>query len=185
MSNFDARHRLAVSYIYQLPAGSGQRLLGNARGFANLLVSGWQLAGITTLQSGWPFTVFTSQDISNTGSSNDRPNLIGDPNLPRDQRSVDRWFNTAAFQLADRGTFGNLGRNTLTAPGINNWDFSLIKNTRISEGKNLQFRAEVFNIANHPQFASPNRDASSAQFGRIFSTAVFSRQIQLGLKLIY
>ena len=60
---------------------------------------------------------------------------------------MDRWFNTAAFQIADRGTFGNLGRNTLTAPGVHNWDFSLTKNTQVSEGKNVQFRAEIFNIA--------------------------------------
>lgn len=185
LSNFDARHRLAISYIYEIPTGSGQRLLGGASGFANFLVSGWQLSGITTLQSGAPFTVFTSQDISNTGSSNDRPNLIGNPELSGGQRSVDRWFNTAAFQVAERGTFGNLGRNTLSSPGIHNWDVSITKNTKISEGKNVQFRTEVFNIANHPQFVRPNSDISSPQVGKIFATSQFSRQIQLGLKIVY
>jgi hypothetical protein len=73
----------------------------------------------------------------------------------------------------------------VTAPGVNNWDFSLMKNTSLSEGTKLQFRAEVFNLPNHPQFAIPNRDASSTQFGKIFATSSPSRQIQLGLKVIF
>lgn len=186
LSNFDVRHRLAFSYIYELPMGSGKRLMGNAKGIGNWLVSGWEISGITTLQSGSPFTVVSSADISNTGNTgNDRPNLVGEPKLPRGERSVDRWFNTAAFRVPDRGTFGNVGRDTVLGPGLHNWDVSLIKNTRLGEGKNVQFRAEGFNIANHPQFSIPRSDVSSLQFGKIFSTAVFSRQIQLGLKLIY
>ena len=73
----------------------------------------------------------------------------------------------------------------MIAPGLHNWDLSLLKNTHVGEGKNLQFRAEVFNIANHPQFDQPNSDISSPQFGKIFATTQFSRQIQLGMKLVH
>lgn len=186
LSNFDARHRLVFSYIYELPVGSNQPFWSGAHAFVGSLVSGWAVSGITTLQSGLPFTVVLSSNVSNTGNTgNDRPNLIADPNLPRSERSVNRWFNTAAFQMPAAGTFGNAGRDIVTAPGVNNWDFSVMKNTTLSEGVRLQLRAEIFNLPNHPQFAIPNRDASSPQFGRIFATASPSRQIQLGLKLIY
>jgi hypothetical protein len=186
LSNFDIRHRLALSYIYELPMGAGRFLFGDAAGFGNWLASGWELSGITTVQSGSPFTVKLSVDASNTGNTgNDRPNLVGDPYLPASERSVDRWFDKTAFEIPKTGTFGNVGRNTMTGPGMHNWDVSLSKRMPVSEGKTLQFRAEVFNIANHPQFALPDADASSAQFGKMFATSVFSRQIQLGLKLIY
>ncbi|MBI4471802.1 MAG: TonB-dependent receptor [Acidobacteria bacterium] len=184
VTDLDIRHRLVLSYIYELPLGSGQRLLGNASGIGNWLVSGWQFSGITTFQSGLPVPITTSRDISNTGGG-DRPNLVGDPKLPRSNRNVDGWFNTAAFQLPQAGTFGNVGRDAVIAPGLHNWDVSLVKNMRLAEAKNLQFRAEVFNIANHPQFDFPNGDISSTQFGKIFATTQFSRQIQLGLKFIY
>jgi len=184
-SMFDATQRLVMSYVYQLPLGSGHRLMGNLTGVPGWFVRGWELSGISTFQTGRPFTVYVSSDISNTGNNpNDRPNLVGDPYLPSSQRTPDHWFNTKAFAVPARGTIGNLGRNTLTAPGNQNSDFSLIKNSPIGERKNIQFRAEIFNILNHPNFDMPKNDVLSAQFGQIFS-AEFSRQIQLGLKLVY
>jgi hypothetical protein len=186
LSNFDIRHRLVFSYVYELPMGSGKRLLGNAQGIGSFLVSGWQISGITTFQTGPPITVRLSQDISNTGVTGaDRPNQIAKAALPRGERTIDRWFNTAAFTVPQSGTFGNAGRGTITGPGQYNWDVSVMKNTLFGDGKNVQFRAEMFNIANHPQFFLPERNASSARFGKIFETALFSRQIQLGLKLIF
>jgi hypothetical protein len=184
-SMFDARQRLVMSYVFELPIGSGRKFLPNISGVGRWVVSGWELSGISTFQTGRPFTVYVSSDISNTGNTpNDRPNLIGDPYLPPDQRTPDHWFNTKAFAVPLRGTFGNLGRNTMTAPGTQDSDFSLMKNSPIGEKKNIQFRAEVFNILNHPNFDMPKNDFLSAQFGQIFS-AEFSRQIQLGLKVIY
>ena len=186
LSNFDIRHRLVFSYVYELPMGSGKRLLGNAQGIGSFLVSGWQISGITTFQTGPPITVRLSQDISHTGVTGaDRPNQIAKAALPRGERTIDRWFNTAAFTVPQSGTFGNAGRGTITGPGQYNWDVSVMKNTLFGDGKNVQFRAEMFNIANHPQFFLPERNASSARFGKIFETALFSRQIQLGLKLIF
>jgi len=186
LSAFDARHRLAVSYVVELPIGHNRRFFGGISGVPGWIVSGWELSGITTHQSGRPFTIKISSDNSNTGSSgSDRPNLVGNPNLSSGERSINRWFNTAAFATPPKGTFGNLGRNTMIGPGLDTSDLSLIKNSRFREGKaNVQFRAEVFNIFNHPNFDFPNSDLSSPRFGQIFS-AEFSRQIQLGLKFVY
>jgi hypothetical protein len=179
LSNFDARHRLVLSYIYELPFGNGS-------GFGNWLINGWQLSGITTFQSGRPLTPNISSDLSRTGNTGgDRPILVGNPVLPRGERTPDRWFNTDAFELPAGGTFGNSGRSIVTGPGINNWDFSLIKNNRFGDNRNLQFRTEIFNLANHPQFAMPNRSANSQQFGKIFETSQFSRQIQFALKILF
>ena len=184
-SGFDARQRLVVSYVYELPFGSGQRFLSNARGFANWFVSGWEFSGIQTFQSGRPFSVRITSDNSNTGArSTDRPHLVGDVNLPGGQRTLDRWFNTDAYIRPARGTFGNAGRNNVIGPGLNNSDLSLIKNSRFGEELNFQFRAEFFNAFNHPNFDFPNRNFGTKNFGRIFA-AQFSRQIQFGFKFIF
>src|SRR5262249_6918345 len=127
LSAFDARHRLALSYVIEVPFGPGHRFLGTASGIGKVLASGWQISGISTIQTGRPFTVGAGSDISNTAGS-DRPNLIGNPNLPSGERGPDRWFNTSAFAYAARGTFGNEGRNTLIGPGLNTTDLSLVKN---------------------------------------------------------
>jgi hypothetical protein len=179
-------HLLTISSVYALPFGANNRFFPNAPRVADWLISGWELSGIWTVQSGSPFTPRIRADNSNTGSGgSDRPNLVGDPVLPSDQRSPNRWFNTSAFAIPSRGTFGNLGLNTLVGPGVNNLDFALMKRNRISEGMSLQFRVEAFNLANHPNFALPNSDVDSTQFGQIFETVGFSRQLQFGLKLIY
>jgi hypothetical protein len=185
LASADVRNRLVLSYVYDLPFGRGQRFFSNAGSVANWFASGWEISGISTFQSGRPFTVSILADISNTGAADtDRPILVGNPVLPKNERSVDRWFNTAAFALPARGTYGNLGRNTLTGPGLTNTDFSLIKNNSFGENRRIQFRAEVFNLANHPNLDLPNRDFDSGLAGKIFS-AQSSRQIQLGLKIVY
>jgi hypothetical protein len=184
-SSFNEKQRLVLSYVYELPFGAGKRYFGGTKGAANGLVGGWELSGIGTFESGRPFTVLISQDRSNTGGSSiDRPILIGNPNQIAGGQTPDHWFNTAAFALPAFGTEGNVGRNTLVGPAFHEFDFSLIKNTSIREGKNVQFRAEIFNLLNHPNFDLPNNTIDSAQAGGIF-TAEASRQIQLGLKFIF
>lgn len=185
LSSFNETHRLVLSYVYELPFGSGKRYFNGTRGLANRLIGGWELSGIGTFESGRPFTLLVSQDRNNTGGSSiDRPNLVGNPyNVPGGQ-TPDHWFNTAAYALPAFGTDGNVGRNTLNGPGFDELDFSVIKNNRIGEGKNLQFRAEIFNLPNHPNFDLPNNTIDSAQAGEIF-TAEASRQIQLGLKFVF
>jgi len=143
-----------------------------------------------TLQSGRPFTVALLSDIdnSNTGRStlgfgaNDRPNVVGDADIP--DRTTDRWFNTSAFAFPSFGSFGDAGRNTLDGPGFVNFNTSLMKTTKLREGLDLQFRAEAFNLFNHPNFNLPDNFLGSPTFGRILS-AGSPRHIQFGLKLLF
>jgi hypothetical protein len=188
-SNFDVRHRLSLSYAYDFPFGKGRHLLAND-GWLTTALTGWQTYGIVTLQGGRPFTVALLPEIdnSNTGRSNlgfganDRPNIVGSAEL--ENRGPNQWFNTAAFALPTRGSFGNAGRNILDGPGFQNFNASLVKNTRLREGMDLQFRAEAFNLFNHPNFDLPDNFFGSPTFGQILS-AQSPRHIQFGLKLLF
>jgi hypothetical protein len=150
------------------------------------VIEGWQLGGIVTIQSGAPFTVVNGIDRANIGAGPaQRPDLLRDPNLPRDQRDPQRWFDTSAFVQPQPFTFGNAGRNVVTAPGLGNLDISLQRNFQFNEHQRLEFRWEAFNIFNTPHFDIPGRIAFSSNFGRIFSTAEPSRQMQASLKLSF
>src|SRR5579871_5326979 len=179
LSNFDMRQRLSLSYSYNLPLGKG------------LLRGGWQTLGIWTFQTGRPFTVdlLPGLDNSNTGDSilgfggaNNRPNLVGSAKLSNPTPS--QWFNTQAFALPAFGTFGNAGRNIVTGPGFQSINVSIIKNTRLSEHANFQFRAEAFNVANHTNFDLPNIFFGTPAFGSITS-AETARRIQFGAKILF
>jgi hypothetical protein len=159
LSDFDIRQRLSWSFLYELP---------NLRALPKVLGDGWQLGGILSLQTGQPFSVLTGSDNSGTGLGNDRPDLIGDPNAG--PHTVSRWFNTAAFTPNAALTFGNAGRNIVTGPGFHNFDFSVVKNTHFRERVNAQFRAEFFNITNHPNFALPANILAAPNFGTLFQT---------------
>jgi carboxypeptidase family protein/TonB-dependent receptor-like protein len=188
-SNFDVRHRLSASYSYDLPFGKGRRYLSDS-GFASTILSGWQTFGIVTLQTGRPFTVALLSEIDNSGTgrsilgfgANDRPNIVGNPNLG--QRSPGQWFNQSAFAFPARGTFGNAGRNILEGPGYQSVNASLVKNTSLSERLDLQLRAEVFNLFNHPNFNLPDNFLGSPTFGQITS-ARDPRHLQFGVKLLF
>jgi len=153
-ADFDVRHRLVVSYFYELPFGKGKSFAGNASGFANQVIGGWQVAGITTASTG---TYFTPTDIATNLSNSDgggdvassaRPNRIGDPNAkPCIPGTV---FNTCAFATNTVfGVFGNAGRNIIRGPGYQNWDLSIFKNFPVNEKYRFEFRAEFFNVWNH------------------------------------
>jgi hypothetical protein len=185
LSNFDVRNRLSMSYSYDLPAHHFDRA------WVNTLLGGWQTFGILTFQSGQPFTVALLPDLdnSNTGTSilgfggaNDRPNVVGNPHLANP--NPDLWFNTAAFAIPPFGSFGNAGRNILEGPSLQTINLSLVKNTRLREGMALQFRAESFNLLNHPNFNLPDNFIGSPTFGQILS-AQDPRHIQFGLKLLF
>ncbi|MBA3514920.1 MAG: TonB-dependent receptor [Pyrinomonadaceae bacterium] len=188
-SNFDVAHRLSVSYVYDLPFGKGRTYIADDGAWSKLL-TGWQTSGIVTLQTGRPFTVALVREFDNSGTgisalgfgANDRPNLAGNPNLG--QRSPERWFNTAAFTFPPRGSFGNAGRNILDGPGYHNVNASLFKNTALSDRMNLQFRAEFFNLFNHPNLNLPDNFLGSPSFGQITS-ARDPRHIQFGVKLLF
>lgn len=183
-SGFDIRHRFSLSYSYDLPFGKEKT------GIEKALLSGWQTYGVITLQTGRPFTValLPEFDNSNTGISNlgflgnDRPNLVGQARLSNP--TVEKWFNTTAFVVPRFGSFGNAGRNILDGDGYQNVNFSLLKNTTIKEKVTVQFRAEFFNLFNHPNFGLPDNFVGSSSFGRVLS-AESPRRIQFGVKLLY
>jgi hypothetical protein len=183
----DVRHRVVASYVYELPFGKGKRWLSNANPALNALAGGWQTNGIWSAQTGLPFTIQSPTDTSNTGTGNIRPNATGLPtNLPSDQRSVYNWLNASAFVLPAGFAFGNVGRNTGTGPGLNNWDISAFKNFKLTERPlTLQFRAELFNGLNHPNFGLPGRTFNTATFGVISTTTTSNRDVQFALKFIF
>ncbi len=186
-SSSDQRQRFVMSPIYIFPFGNGQKYLNSLPGGLNALVKGWQFSSIVTFASGTPFPVQAGGDRTQTGNfggGKQFANCVGPGMLPSSERTVQRDFNTSAFQVAPLGTFGNCGRDTLTSRGTNNWDISLLKDTRLSEGTTLQFRTEFFNAWNHPQFGIPVFDPTSQAFGRITSVRP-AREIQFALKLLF
>jgi hypothetical protein len=185
LSDFDARQRFVFSGTYLLPFTVPDAGL-------NKLVSGWSVSPILNLQSGNPFSPIIPLLPDGSGSllAFDRPDIMPGQSIALDHQTPDLFFNKAAFFRHPRG-FGNAGRNIITGPGFQNLDFSLTKNTSIKERVNLQFRAEAFNVLNHPNFNQPNRTVTSADFGRVTTTRTArgdlgsSRQIQLGMKLTF
>jgi hypothetical protein len=181
ISSQDRTHRLAVIAMYELPFGRG-KLVHPGNRFVSALVGGWQVQGIYTAQSGAALGFGNAIFL---GNLNDIP-------LPKNQRNVGRWFNIdAGFE---RNTARQLESNIRTFPsrfsgvradGPNNWDLSLIKNTRIREGTQVQFRAEAINALNHPQFTAPNTTPTSTAFGRVTGEFAWPRVIQFGLKLLF
>ena len=155
-------------------------------GWLGAIVNDWTLSGIVTLQSGMPVAIAqTTDNNAFAGFGTQRPNLIGDPELPSDERSVSRWFNTAAFQAAPAFTIGTSSRNPVRGPGFKSLDLALIRRVAISANQAFEFRAEAFNVTNTPPFGAPNTTVgSAAAFGTI-TTAGDPRVIQLALKFIF
>lgn len=183
LSAFDLRHRFVMSYIYELP------FFKQSTGLAHHVLGGWKFSGITSLQSGHPFTVTDSSDPNrDMDTVADRTNLLRDPNLPSDQRTVQRWFDTTAFRrftTAQAPTLGNAGRNIVISDGIINFDIGLAKDFRVTEETRFEFRWEVFNLFNHPNFGTPVNDFNSPSFGRVFNTSTPERIMQFGLKVLF
>jgi Carboxypeptidase regulatory-like domain len=184
LSAFNSRHRFVASVVYQLPFGSDQRFLKQSTGTLGKFVNGWLVTGIITHESGKPFTINSNADTAGVGNTFQRPNMIRDPNLPSSQRSPAKWFDTGAFVAPPAGQFGNAGRSVVLGPAFDNVDFSVVKQTAITERQRLEFRAEIFNLLNHPNLGLPVRILGSPSFGQIV-TANFSRQIQFGLKYVF
>jgi len=187
LSLFDARNRFVASYEWALP------FWNHPENWYQRALGGWQLGGIATLMSGGPFTVFDSNDVSAQGSapeitgfSAQRPNLIGKPN--QGPRTVSAWLNSSAFQRLDTnanaGQFGTEGRNVNIGPGYADWDFAALKNFKVTETKQFQFRAELFNVLNRTNFRLPDSDISSPSFNHILA-AQDPRQVQFALKFSF
>ena len=192
LSPNDVRHRFVYSYLYELPAGKGKRFLNDASKAVDLVLGGWQVNGVTSLQSGRHFTVVNSVDVSNTGTSNPRANQLRDYHLSSSDRTLARFIDTSAFAVPAPYTYGNAGRNSVEGPGQVNFDFSAFKTYVLNPDAkghfrpdSIQFRTEFFNILNTPQFYIPNRVLGVPQFGSITDVVNNQRQIQLALKLIF
>ncbi|MSO21366.1 MAG: hypothetical protein EXQ56_13090 [Acidobacteria bacterium] len=191
LSGFDIRNYFRSNFIYDLP------LAKNSTGLTKAVLGDWQVNGLLTLTDGSPVNInltFNRSRSGNTGyaDNNDRPNLktgfsnnpqIGDPN---------QWYDRSAFELQPAGYFGNLAKNTVISPGLATFDFSLIKNFRLGESRNIEFRSEFFNLLNRANFGVPDRfifvnatGVPSPTAGLIRSTSTSSRQIQFALKLSF
>jgi outer membrane receptor protein involved in Fe transport len=175
------RHYAVAGYIYDLPFGPGKPLGAGLTGVAAKLIGGWQLAGEVLLSTGQPFSVtYTSTTL---GQPSGRADIIGDPNAGG--RSLTQWFNPAAFAAPVPYLFGNSAPNSLWGPGFNNWDSAVFKNTTLHERVSLQFRSELFNVLNHPNFDVPAANISAkTTVGRI-SSASDPRTIQFSLRLLF
>ena len=197
LGTFDVRHIGVVNVTYGLPVGRGKRFLGDGEGLANAAVSGWTVNSVVTLQGGFPFSPQLSYNPSNNGDTRNPVRPFANPAFsgPLILGKSDKWFNPNAFlapanTAANGGFYGNVGRNTLIGPGLATWDFSVLKDTRIRERLNLQFRAEIFNLLNRANFNLPNAvvftpSGISPTAGVISSTSATSRQIQFSLKLFW
>lgn len=182
-SNFDLRHRFVAAAVYELPFARG-------KGWTNALFGGWQLSAIPSMQTGHYFTLTVAnarQRLGATGIGNWWPDRLRDPRLANP--TAERWFDTSAFALprAADGTWliGNAGRSILATDGLFNLDTGLMKNFRLTERFNLQFRGEVFNTTNTPTLAEPNSNIESPDFGKVRSTSSVPRQMQFALRLSF
>jgi hypothetical protein len=201
-ATYDVRHAASIDAIYALPFGRGARVLSGAGDVLNGFVGGWMLNSVVTLQSGFPFTPQLAYNPANNGDSRNpvRPFLnpaftsqvvTGNPN---------QWFDPNAFIAppSNSGFYGNLGRDTYTGPGLATWDLSALKDTHVGGKTILQLRLEIFNLLNRANFNTPSLITHVLQAppnatlpelsptaGQVTSTATTSRQIQLGIKLLW
>ncbi len=194
LSSFDTRHNFVFNFTYDLPIGAGKAI--PLSGVGNAVLGGWQLSGIVSAATGLPANPMVDRNLDWDGDGNNITD--GRADLKPGQKvkilgSPDRWYDPNVFALPPRNSYGNAGRNVLIGPGSQTVDFALVKNTpllRISEGFNLQFRAEFFNIFNRANFGQPGNTIFTDNSGRISSaagivdsTVTTSRQIQFGLKV--
>ena len=167
-STGDIPHVFVASAVWDIPFGANRR--SRAAGVLGALVNDWTLTGVLTLQSGIPIAITqTTNNNAFAGFGTQRPNLVGDPTLPADERSVSRWFNTSAFAAAPQFTIGTSSRNPVRGPGYRNLDLAVMRRVPLAASKALEVRAEVFNVTNTPPFGAPNTTVGSAAFGTITS----------------
>jgi hypothetical protein len=178
-SDMNVKHRFVASYIWQIPKTQA------FNGVTRAVINGWSIQGIATIQTGAPYSINSNQDRAARGIGNDTADLVANesPSIPN--RSRREYFNTAAFVNAAPNTFGITGRNFLTGPGLVNFDTSFFKEFPISDrfGK-IEFRAELFNTFNHPNFYNPDNTVGDGTFGQLTS-ARDPRFIQFALKYLF
>jgi hypothetical protein len=202
LADFDTPQRFVLSWIWEVPFDAAV----HSDGLLKKVARGWQLNGIASFQKGQPTTLFSNSNSSQQNNFLDRPDVIGPIQIfknPRNEHTANVdgaancvgtngavtgmfWFNPDSFDCNNVPifTFGDMGRNVIRGPGINNWDLSITKKTSITESKSLEFRAEFFNAFNHAQFLNPDNAGGSGTFGQILADRG-PRILQFGLKLYY
>ena len=185
LSDFNVAHRVVFSLSYDLPFGKGKMFGNSANRFTTAFIGGWELQTVSSYQTGTPRTVTANIGVSNSDGE-DRPDVVPGVSVVPSNQGPNNWINAAAFQTAVPGTYGNTGRNTIITAGVTSVDLSTFKDFSVTEKAKLQFRAEAFNLPNHPNFRSDSLNTSwgSASFGQ-YSAARPSRQLQVALKLIF
>jgi hypothetical protein len=184
LDNQDIPHRFVASGIYDLPFGKGRRWCSNLPRFVNAVLGDWSAGSIIVWSSGEPFSITVPGNPANTGDRLivNRPNLVGDPYAG--DRSLQQDFNTGAFVANGQYQLGNLGRNTMRNRPDFNWDFSALKDFRLSERVRMQFRFEGFHFSNTPRFGQPGASLGTSGFG-VINGADTPRNLQFGAKLVW
>jgi len=181
-STGDIPHYFAASIVWDLPVGEGRAK--HATGILGALANDWSVASVTTLQSGVPVAVTQANSLGYAGFTTQRPNLVGNPTLPADQRTADHWLNTAAFALANQFTIGSASRNPVRGPSYRDVDLAVMRRVPVGRERAVELRVEVFNLLNTVNFGAPAATAGAANFGTI-TTALDPRVAQLALKFLF
>jgi hypothetical protein len=196
-SDFDVRHLFNLSAVYALPFGAGKQHLSSP-GVARTLLGNWEISAIGTTQTGLPVNI--TVDRSNASvpglfavGGSERPDYVAGQSLtPAGGSNPNHWINSLAFAVPANGTFGDLGRNAFRAPGITQLDLGVSKFAPINERLSIRFRADLFNVANRPQYGVPNANFSAANFGVITTTLSnyatgrgTPRELQLSMKFLF
>ena len=192
-SDIDIRQSLSVNSVYELPFGHGKRFL-NAGGAAAKVLGGWQLSGIASAMSGRPIDIEIDRKASALPDGNkksQRPDLVPGMSIYPAGQNINNWFNIAAFATPAPDTWGNLGRNVARGPGYYEIDTALQREVAITEQLKLKFRAEAFNLLNHPIYGDPDSDVSDGSAFGVITTQLnsgatgigSSRRIQFMLRL--
>jgi carboxypeptidase family protein/TonB-dependent receptor-like protein len=196
-ADFDRRHMLNQSYVWELPFGKGKKLATS--GALAQIAGGWQITGILTAMSGQMLNISAPSATLNAPGNSNNPNYAGSGSLPgahtvnfratgKDQAT---WFDTSVFRAPAANTFGNVGRNAFSGPGFFNLDLSVFRKFRVTERWSLELRAESFNFTNTPQYPNPDGGLGNATFGQITNAGIGSsadagsRQVQLGIRILF
>ena len=182
-STGDMPHVFVSSVVWQLPSGAGRAR--ELHGVLGAMANDWTLAGLVTLQSGMPVAVTQTTNFNSAfGFGVQRPNLVGDPTRPADQRAPSQWFNTAAFTTAPVFTIGSASRNPVRGPSYRDVDLALMRRIAVGGRRTIELRAEIFNLLNTPNFGAPNAVLGAANFGTI-TTALDPRVVQFAVKVLF
>ena len=180
----DIAHIFNAQASTEIPVGRGRKYGSTMNPVLDAVIGGWQYSGFVFIRSGTRFNVSAPGNLNN-GQEN-RPDRVANGNLPAGERTIDRWFDTTAFvPHPDWATYGNAGWNPLIADGAVQLDSSIFKSFRITEKVKLEFRWDMFNTFNHPDFNPPNSRVGSSSIGRVTSTSVDPRRMQFGLRLFF